>query len=644
MSESIDIPSSELPLMVYDGECLFCRATIDRWREATGQEIRFASYQEFAAHFPQVGNIDFQRAVHFIDTDGTVSRGAEAIFRAMAHCRRKRWLLWLYLVLPPFAVVAEFFYGLIAANRTPISTIYAIWRGKDLKRPTFFISSALFLWLLGFAYLIAFASLWTQVDGLIGDRGILPTKDFLDAANGYFAHQIPPASPIWNLPTLAWISPHDASLNSLCVGGMLLSVLLILGVLPIPTLILLWLFYLSLVHVGQVFLSFQWDILLLETGFIAIFVAPFGLRSRFLKDRHPPRLVIWLVWWLLFRLMFESGAVKLTWNNWQLGPDGLPVANTWSSLTALDYHYWTQPLPIWTSWYAAKLPAWFQKLSVVFVFIVELGLPWCIFAPRRLRYVAFGGITLLMFLISVTGNYNFFNLLTFVLALTLLDDSIWPRSLRDRITGVDYPLLASPTRWRSFLLVPFAGLALVIGALQIKEAAAPARVPPPSIESKLDISQFLLVNDYGLFRQMTETRPELVVEGSVDGKDWKAYGFRWKPGDPARPPRFAAPHQPRLDWQMWFEALRLEQVYSLTGSIDFRDMSPWFQSFLVRLATGETAVIDLLETNPFSNAPPRFVRIVLYRYRFTTSAERRKTGNWWHREQVWVAPGWSLRN
>ena len=341
--------------------------------------------------------------------------------------------------------------------------------------------------------------------------------------------------------------------------------------------------------------------------------------------------------------MFESGAVKLTWNNWQLGPDGLPVANTWSSLTALDYHYWTQPLPIWTSWYAAKLPAWFQKLSVVFVFIVELGLPWCIFAPRRLRYVAFGGITLLMFLISVTGNYNFFNLLTFVLALTLLDDSIWPRSLRDRITGVDYPLLASPTRWRSFLLVPFAGLALVIGALQIKEAAAPARVPPPSIESKLDISQFLLVNDYGLFRQMTETRPELVVEGSVDGKDWKAYGFRWKPGDPARPPRFAAPHQPRLDWQMWFEALRLEQVYSLTGSIDFRDMSPWFQSFLVRLATGETAVIDLLETNPFSNAPPRFVRIVLYRYRFTTSAERRKTGNWWHREQVWVAPGWSLR-
>ena len=560
MPQSIAIPSSELPLMIYDGDCGFCCATVERWRAATDPKIHYAPYQEIAAQIPQVERNEFQRAVHFIGTDGTLFRGAEAVFRAMAHCGRKRWLLWLYSALPAFAVAAELFYRLVAANRTPISSICGVWWGKDLKPPTFFISSSLFLRLLGFVYLIAFASLWTQVDGLIGDRGILPAKDFLGAANEYFSKQIPPASPVWNLPTLAWINPHNALLNFLCAGGVLLSVLLIVGVLPISSLILLWFFYLSLVHEGQVFLSFQWDILLLETGFIAIFVAPFGLRSRFLNDRHPPRLAIWLVWWLLFRLMFESGAVKLTWNNWQFGLDGSPVPNTWSSLTALDYHYWTQPLPIWTSWYAAKLPSWFQKLSVLFVFFVELVLSWLIFAPRKLRHVAFGGITLLMFLIAVTGNYNFFNLLTFVLALTLLDDSVYPRSLRERIGGVDYPWLASPTRWRSFLLVPFAGLALLIGASQLMEAAAPAKVSHAFLDSKLNITQFFLVNEYGLFRQMTETRPEIVIEGSVDGKDWKPYEFRWKPGDPSRPPRFNTPHQPRLDWQMWFEALRLEQV------------------------------------------------------------------------------------
>src|SRR4051812_47556590 len=202
MPQPLAIRSPELPLMVYDGDCRFCLATIERWREATGARMHYAPYQEVAAYFPKVERKDFQRAVHYINADGNVSRGAEAVFRAMAHCGRKRWLLWLYTALPPFAVAAEFFYGLIAANRTPISAVYGIWRGKDLRPPTFFISSTLFLRLLGFVYLIAFASLWTQVDGLIGDRGILPTKNFLDAANGYFSQQIPPASPVWNLPTL----------------------------------------------------------------------------------------------------------------------------------------------------------------------------------------------------------------------------------------------------------------------------------------------------------------------------------------------------------------------------------------------------------------------------------------------------------
>lgn len=641
MLNSSKLPPSDRPLMIFDGDCQLCRAIVDRWRQAVGQEIDFAPYQDVGAKFPQIGEKAFQRAVHLVGAGGQVSRGAEAVFRAMAHCKRKRWLLWLYLVLPLFAVVAELVYRLVAANRTPIAAVRRIWYGRSLQRPTYHIPSALFLRLLGFVYLIAFVSLWTQIEGLVGDRGILPLHDYLDAVEQHFVQQTT-ASPIWSVPTLAWISPHDVLLNLLCAAGTIFSALLMLGLLPIPSLIVLWVAYLSLVHAGQVFMSFQWDILLLETGFVAIFLAPFVLRSRFLADRHPPRLALWLSWWLLFRLMLESGAVKLTWNNWELGPDGSPIANTWTSLTALDFHYWTQPLPIWTSWYAAKLPVWFQKLSVVLLFVVELGLPWLIFGPRPLRYVACGGISVLMLLIAGTGNYNFFNLLTVALALTLLDDQIWPHFMQRQISGTDWPWLASPTRWRSLVLVPFAGFAIVAGTLQLKESIAPPAQPGPSLETQLKLSQFFLVNGYGLFRDMTETRPEILIDGSADGKNWKAYEFRWKPGDPARRPRCCSPHQPRLDWQMWFEALRLEQVYKATRTIDPRAMSPWFRSFLTQLMTGEPQVLNLLANNPFPTAPPKYVRISLDQYRFTSNQEGRATGDWWHRDPVWVGPSWSL--
>jgi hypothetical protein len=513
-----------------------------------------------------------------------------------------------------------------------------VWYGENLDPPTYDISGALFLRLLGLVYLIAFVSLWTQISGLVGDRGILPVASFLSAAQHYFETLNPPASPFWNLPTLLWLSPHDGMLHLVCALGTAASLMLMAGLLPMPSLVLSWACYLSLFHAGQVFLSFQWDILLLETGFIALFMAPFAWRSRFLADPRPPRLAMWLVWWLLFRLMLESGAVKLTWNDWQVGSDGAPLANAWESLTALDYHYWTQPLPVWTSWYAAQLPAWLQQLSVIGVFIVELGLPWFIFGPPMFRRIAFGGISLLMLLIGATGNYNFFNLLTFALALTLVDDRAWPESLRRRTRGAEESAPASSMRPRNLLLVPFAGLAIVLGSCQLEEAIAPPERPRASLESRLDIAQFFLVNDYGLFRRMTETRPEIVIEGSTDGNDWKPYEFRWKPGDPARPPRLNTPHQPRLDWQMWFEALQLERVHQYTGTIAPRYESPWFRSFLTQLLHGERQVVGLLEKNPFPNAPPRFIRIVLYEYRFTNASEGRATGDWWHRERIWVGP------
>jgi predicted DCC family thiol-disulfide oxidoreductase YuxK len=403
---SLDLPSPDRPLLIYDGESRICRASIDRWHEATDERIQFVPFQEAEARLPQIGDDERPIALCFVSKNGTVSRGAEAVLQMAAYCGRRRWLLRLYQNLPPLAFAAKACYRLAAVSRGPRTVVRRIWYGNDLKPPTYHIATALFLRLLGLVYLIAFVSLWTQIDGLIGDHGILPVTNYLDAAKHQFAAMSAPVSPVWNLPTLAWINAHNGFLHLLCAAGTLLSILLVLGLLPLPSLVLLWLAYLSLFHAGQEFLGFQWDILLLETGAVAIFMAPWTLRWRWLAGRHPPRIAIWLVWWLLFRLMFESGAVKLTWSNWQLGPDGSPVANTWRSLTALDFHYWTQPLPIWTSWYAAKLPEWFQKLSVSFVFVVELGLPWLIFGPRLLRYLACGGITLLMLLIAATSLHQ----------------------------------------------------------------------------------------------------------------------------------------------------------------------------------------------------------------------------------------------
>ena len=631
-----------LPLMAFDAESPIVRCIIDRWRLAVGQVISFVPYQEAKEQFPALADKIEQHSVQLFETDGAVYRGAEAFLRTAPYCGRKRWLLWLFVHVTPFAWIVNLLYRLAEVSHAPRGVARRIWYGRDLQLPTYHVACFLFLRLLGVVYLIAFVSLWTQISGLIGDHGILPEKNFLDSIERHFAQYSPHESAVWNLPTLAWFSPHDGFLHFLCGMGAFLSALLILGILPIPTLVLLWIDYLSLFHAGQVFLGFQWDILLLETGFLAIFLAPFGLRSRFLADRHPPRLALWLVWWLLFRLMFESGIVKLTWNDGLTEPDGTPVANAWATLTALDFHYWTQPLPIWTSWYMAKLPPWLQHASVILVFVVELGFPWLIFGPRLLRYLACGAIILLMLLISSTGNYNFFNLLTILLALTLLDDKAWPAFAQRRIRGADWPVLASPTRLRSWVLLPFAGLAMVLGGLQVKEAAWPRKHPKPPLESRLHIAQFCLVNPYGLFRQMTESRPEILIEGTADGLEWKPYEFRWKPGDLSRAPGFNTPHQPRLDWQMWFEALRLEQVCEATGNIDLRNASHWFQSFVVQLLKGEPAVVGLLETNPFPDAAPRSIRVSLYQYRFTSADERQRSGQWWHRDEACIGPGFSL--
>jgi hypothetical protein len=301
--------------------------------------------------------------------------------------------------------------------------------------------------------------------------------------------------------------------------------------------------------------------------------------------------------------MFCSGVVKLS--------SGDP---TWHDLTALAVHYETQPLPTWIGWWAHQLPVGAQKFCCAVMFGIELGLPFLIFAPRRLRFVAAGGFTLLMILISLTGNYTFFNLLTGALCVTLLDDAALRRGAE-----AAPPL---PRDWRRWVAAPVAILYILFSALLITRMPWPR--PLAMVYSWL--APFRSLNSYGLFAVMTPVRPELIIEGSNDATTWKAYEFNYKPGELARRPGFVAPHQPRLDWQMWFEAL-----HTLSPR---PSPSPWFLNFCGRLLHGEPAVLALLKTNPFPDAPPRYLRVRVYRYHFTDRAARAATGKWWHREYL----------
>jgi len=453
----------------------------------------------------------------------------------------------------------------------------------------------LFLRLLGVVYLIAFLSLAVQVEGLVGSRGILPVGALLDWVRARTG-----AERYWLLPTLSWLDPSDGFLLLLCWGGALLALLLVLGLAPALLLLALFACYLSLVCDGQVFLGYQWDGLLLEAGFLSIFLAPLSLRLR--RGFEPPPVALWLLRFLLFRLMFASGLVKLR--------SGDP---SWRGLSALRHHYETQPIPSWTAWWAHQLPGWFQALSCALMFGVELLAPLLIFAPRRLRRLAFFPLVALQLLIAATGNFAFFNLLTIVLALLVLDDAAlpWPEPAAE----------GGGRRWPRPILYPIGAVVGLLSGLQLLLALG--SVPPlprPVIALYQALEPFRIVNGYGLFAVMTTKRPEIVVEGSDDGVVWKSYAFRFKPGDPQRAPSFVAPHQPRLDWQMWFAAL---------GQCE---ESAWFLRFLERLREGSPEVLGLLKTNPFPEHPPARVRAALFDYRFTDRITRQATGAWWRRE------------
>src|SRR6266853_431014 len=446
------------PLLIWDGDCDFCRLWIERWREMIMGEVDYTTYQNATDRFPEIPPDEFNRSLVLIQPDGTVVFAAEAVYRSLAYRRSREWLAWSYDHVPGFAAVSETGYGLIARHRKFASAVTRLLWGKDVRPPTYFWARRWFLRALGVIYLIAFVSLWLQVDGLIGSDGMSPLNRFLPAVRAQLG---PDAYTL--LPTLCWFDSSNAFLHLLCGGGVAVSLLLIFGIAPALSLVALFVFYLSLTIAGQTFLSFQWDILLLETGFLSIFFVPWQLWPRRSsaepavsaannlrpagdtpaatvtiarpRQQEPPvsRTALFLLKFLLFKLMLMSGVVKLS-----SGDDSWGLVNHslhWSALTALDYHYWSQPLPTVFSWWADKGPESFKHFSVAFCLVVEIVMPFFIWAPRRPRLIAAGLLIFLQLVIAITGNYCFFNLLTIALCLLLIDDAVigrrYPR-VKDR--------------------------------------------------------------------------------------------------------------------------------------------------------------------------------------------------------------------
>src|SRR5205085_2611294 len=496
-------------LLIFDGDCHFCRRWIERWRELTRDAFEYAPFQEVADRFREIPREHFEQAVHFIDADGSVYRGAQAVFRSLG--TRAKISNWCYEHVPGFASVTEAAYAFIARRRRLASFFTGLFWGNDVRPSTYFTARDLFVRALSAIYLIAFVSLWLQIDGLIGEQGILPVGQHLQLVREQLG-----LDAFFLLPTLCWFGSSNTFLHFLCGAGAVLSILLMSG------------------------------------------------------------------------------------------------DDSWLNLTALDCHYWTQPLPTVIGWWADQHAEWFKKFSVGFCLVVEIVVPFFIWAPRGLRHIAAGLLIFLQLAIAATGNYCFFNLLTIALCLLLFDDTILRRTA-SRDDGNRDPLHPRGLPVLSALIIT-----LPINAMLIFSAFKPhATWPWPIATVAGYLDSFHVVNGYGLFRVMTKTRPEIIIEGSADGVEWLPYEFHWKPGALDKPPAWAAPHQPRLDWQMWFAALGTYRH------------NPWFVSLLERLLRNTPEVTWLLAHNPFPETPPRYVRARLFEYRFANWEQHRATGAWW---------------
>lgn len=436
-------------------------------------------------------------------------------------------------------------------------------------------------------YLIAFVAAGVQFRALIGEDGILPVPRFV-------ARQT-----FWRTPSLFHLRYSDRLFAGVCWFGAGLSAAITAGAVDLVPLwaamlmwLTLWLLYLSIVNVGQAWYAFGWESLLLETGFLMVFLG--NARTA------PPALVLWLARFLLFRVEFGAGLIKMRGDK------------CWRDLTCLYYHHETQPMPGPLSWFFHHLPKPLHRIEVAGNHFAQLVVPFGLFAPQPVASVAAAIIVVTQLWLVTSGNFAWLNWLTIVLAFSAIDDS----SAR----FATHPAPAAPP-W-------FVGLVLVFTASVLFLSYWPVRNMLSSRQRmNMSFNPFHLVNTYGAFGNIGRVRREVVIEGTDQERlgpqtVWKEYGFKGKPGAVRRLPPQWAPYHLRLDWLMWFAAL--SPAYA----------QQWLRPFLARLLRNDAATLRLLRHNPFPDSPPRYVRAQLYQYRFTTPAELRRDRAWWHRRLI----------
>lgn len=442
---------------------------------------------------------------------------------------------------------------------------------------------------LGIIYFIAFLCAWNQFKPLLGEHGLLPVPAFVRRI------------PFRESPSLFFLAPKDWVFTAAAGAGLVLSALVISGVAErfgwwfhTAVWTLLWILYLSFVNVGQIFYGFGWEILLLEAGFLAIFLGPASTKVSI--------LVIYLFRWLEFRVMFGAGLIKLRGDS------------CWRDLTCLNYYYETQPIPNPLSWYFHHASAWLHRTGVAFNHFAELIVPFCYFLPQPVASIAALITIVFQGMIFISGNLSWLNALTMVLAIPALDGR-W-------IAGLLHVTEPAVSSTGPAYQAAAAALAVVVGILSVPPVLnmlSPWQIMNTSYEP------LHLVGTYGAFGSITRQRFEIVVEGTSDSAvsaatKWKEYEFRGKPNDTARMPPQIAPYHLRLDWLMWFAAMS-----------SYQD-NPWFVNFMAKLLENDKAVLGLLKSNPFPDRAPEFVRAELYEYHFTSPPEHKTTGRWWIRQ------------
>ena len=457
-----------------------------------------------------------------------------------------------------------------------------------LDAPEYTITRALIERLLALVYVLAFVNVIHQFPALLGERGLLPTPRFLRATTYRDA------------PSLFHWRYSDRLVIAVGVVGVIVAAALLvglpqsLGLLPtIAAWLVLWALYLSIVNVGQTFYSFGWESLLLEAGFLAIFLG---------DDRTaPPALVLLLFRWLAFRVEFGAGLIKLR---------GDPC---WRDLTCMDYHHETQPMPNPLSWYAHRAPRRWHRLEVAGNFGAQLVAPVCLFLPQPIAGLAALVMIGTQSYLVVTGNYAWLNLVTMITALAAIPDSFF-----GVLVPVGQPAYAATPIWFVAAVALLTVFVVVLSYWPVRNLLGRRQL------MNFSFNRYHLVNTYGAFGTVSRDRFEVIIEGSQaqdpDESDWREYEFIGKPGDPMRRPPQIAPYHLRLDWLLWF--LPLSPSYG----------QGWFVALVEQLLVGDRQIRRLIRHDPFDGAAPRFVRARLFLYRLTTREERRETGAWWSRE------------